>query len=590
MAGRFSIEAVFRAVDRVTAPVSRMQNRVGKFTRTAGRGFHKLNRSVEKFSRGLKRGAVVVAASTAVLGTAMFSVLGTGAQFEQAITNVGAVAMQTRAQIAPLEQMAIQLGRTTKFTATQSANAMEILAKAGFNTQQILKATPAILSAAAASGLEIAEVADHVSNVLKGMGLEVSRAAEVADILALASSRTNSTIGTLGESMRNVASTARQLKIPITDVVASVALLQDVGLDASVAGSAMNTMLTKMAAPTAGMQKKMRRLGVSFKDAKGDMLPLSKVLQQLSKASQKVGGNFDKVAFLAELVGLRGQKAASNLADLFETGKLEKLTKELENSKGAADKMARLRMDTVVGSMTLLGSAVDAVKVRIFNLNSGPLKTIIDDTTKWVGLNEQLIATGVGDFIKNAIPPLKTFAGFMGSIASFVFALGSGLGIVAAKMVGVFESVVNSPAFQTFMDATTAVNDFLERGFGQIASGASVVAGGLGQVTDFFDSFFEGGATATAAVTKPVNVTIPAEPDAMRQPVSGGPTPQTMRQPISGDPTPQIVSPQERIARSIEEQRTTSTAEVTIKDDSGRAEVTGGTLGPGLKLQRTGVF
>lgn len=417
MAGRFSVEAVFKAVDRVTRPVTRMQNRVGKFTRSMTRGFTRLNRAVNKFGRGLRRAGATAAVGIGIAGAAMTNVLGAGADFEQAIVNVGAVSLKSRDQIAQLEQQALELGRTTKFTATQAANAMEVLSRAGFSTQEVMSATPAILSAAAASGLEIAEVADHVSNALKGMGLEITEAANVADVLALASSRTNSSIGTLGESIRNVASTARQLNVPFEDVVASVALLQDVGLDASVAGSAMNVMLTKMAAPSVGLQKKMRRLGISFKDAKGDMKTLPDVLQQLSAASKKVGGNFDKVAFLAELVGLRGQKAAANLATLFETGKLEELTKALKNAEGSAKKMADLRMNTVQGSMLLLGSAVDAVKVKIFGLNNGPLKNTIDKMTAWVGANEDLIATKVGEFIGDLITNLSTIGKWIKRIA-----------------------------------------------------------------------------------------------------------------------------------------------------------------------------
>src|SRR5690606_12960419 len=144
---------------------------------------------------------------------------------------------------------------------------------AGFSSQEILSGVGPVLSAAAASGLEIAEVANHVSNALKGMGLEASEAGRVADVLALASSKTNSSIGSLGEALSNVSATARDFGIPLEDTVASLALLQDVGLDASVSGSALNTMLTKMAKPTAEIASQMERFGVTFKDAKGNMLP-----------------------------------------------------------------------------------------------------------------------------------------------------------------------------------------------------------------------------------------------------------------------------------------------------------------------------
>lgn len=586
MARRFSVESVFKAIDRVTAPVTRMQNRVGKFTRSVTRGFRSANRAVNTFGRGLKKVGRSVTVAGGVLSILSANVIAAGADFEQAITNVGAVSLQTRAQIAPLEKLALSLGRSTRFTSTQAANAMEVMARAGFNTNQILSATPAVLSAAAASGLEIAEVADHVSNVLKGMRLEMSQSVRVADVLALASARTNSSIGSLGESMRNVAATASGLNIPLENVVASVALLQDVGLDASVAGSAFNTMLTKMAAPTAGMQKKMRRLGVSFKDANGDMLPLQKVLEQLSKASQKVGGNFDQVAFLSELVGLRGQKAAANLAKLFETGRVEALTKELENARGAADKMARLRMDTAQGSMLLLGSAIDGVKVKIFGLNEGPLKDVIDNVTKWVGANEDLIATRVSEFIAKLLTNLPSLIEWVKT---------------GAKAIAVF--LAFTLVLKSLISVLTLVNIVMALNpIGLIVLGVTAAIAAFSALVVWIDdvaSAFDNMHPFVRAIMTPLELvvrTIKFIKDALK----GGFGNAVKKLALSfgfGEEeanekarAAQLISPQERVARSIEEQRTTSTAEVTIRDETQRAEVTKGELGNGVSLQLSGEF
>lgn len=393
-----------------------MSKRMSKAMRNVNTAVRVTNRATDQLSRGFRRLGVASAAAAAGLGLVTKNVVDVGSGFEEAIAAVGAVQLKTRDQIVDLEEKAKSLGATTKFTATEAANAMEIMAKAGFNSSQILSGVDGVLAAAAASGLEIAEVADHVSNALKGMGLEASEATRVADVLALASSRTNSTIGTLGESIRNVASTARQLKVPFEDVTAAVALLQDVGLDASVAGSAMNTMLTKMAKPTDAVAAKMKKMGISFKDAKGNMLPFTSVIGQLNKAGEKAGGTFDKVAFFADLVGLRGQKAAANLADLFKKGKLKELTHELNNATGAADKMAKLRMDTLRGDWTLLKSAVDAVKVALFDAESGPLRAFVQRMTDWVGKNQDKIVASVGRAIdglkeaaKAAEPIVATF-------------------------------------------------------------------------------------------------------------------------------------------------------------------------------------
>lgn len=560
---RFSVEAVFKAVDRVTAPVSRMQGRMQKFTRAASAGLNRANRSFKTFGQSVKRTAAGMAVAVALMAAPMASLARTGADFEQAITDVGAVGLQTRDQIKPLEDMALRLGKTTKFTSTQAARAMETMAKAGFTTSQILAGVPGVLSAAAASGLEIEEVANHVSNALKGMGLEADQAGRVADVLALASARTNSTIGTLGESLKNVASTARQLRVPFEDTVAAVALLQDVGLDASVAGSAMNTMLTKMAKPPAAVAAQMKKFGVSFKDAKGNMLPFQEVIQNISKAAQKSGGNMDRVAFLADLVGLRGQKAAANLADLFETGKLEKLTKELENANGSAEKMAKLKMDTVTGSFTLLQSAIDGVKVRIFGMNEGPLKDMIDRMTAWVSANEALIATRIGDFIADMIANVDTL---VSSVKAF--------GVAALSFMALGKIIEIATGAMWLFNAAAAANPitWIVLGITALIGILTLLIETLGRVSGAFSILPDW-----------------AVPDSLLG--LGEDDEFDMGGSQNAQGRPQVVSPQDSIARTIQESSTMNQSEVTITAGEGtKAEVTRGRLGGGLKLQQSGAF
>lgn len=409
MAGRFSVDAIFKAIDRLTRPVAQMQSRMERFQRRMAGGFRGANRMADQFFGKMKTGGLIVGGAAVAGGAGLALLAKAGMDFEQAITNVAAVSLLTRKEIPELEKKALELGATTKFTATQAAEGMELMARAGFTTQDILSGIGGVLNAAAAEGAELAEISGHVSNVLKGMGMETSEATRVADVLALASARTNSSISSLGESMSNVASTARQFKIPLEDTVAAVALLQDVGLDASVAGSALNTMLTQLANPTDAIVGKMKKFGVTFQDAAGNMLPLQEVMANMAKAAQESGGNMDQVAFFAELVGLRGQKAAANLKDLFLSGKFGELAKELQNAKGSAEKMAATRMDTLGGDLLLLESAVDAVKVALFDTQSGPLRDIVQGMTKWVDANKGLIKTKFVEFVKESTALLVAF-------------------------------------------------------------------------------------------------------------------------------------------------------------------------------------
>lgn len=391
MANKFSIEGIITAQDQTSAPLMKIKAKLDNFAKVAGGSLKALDKRMGSIHGGLKKIGAATFAVGALGGVAALSIGKAGADFEQAITAVGAVSLQTRAQIADLEAEAKRLGATTQFSATQAANAMETMSRAGFDNAQIIAGVGSVLSGAAAEGIEIEEMANHVSNALKGMGLETSETARVVDVLALASARTNSSIGSIGEALSNVASTAKQFKIPLEDVVAGVALLQDVGLDAEVSGSALNTMLTQMAAPTDSIKKKMKQFGVTFRDAEGNMLPFQDVLANVSKAAKKSGGNMDQVAFMAELVGLRGQKAAANLKDLFDTGRVQELTKELQNAAGSAKKMADIRMDNTYGDMEKLSSAIDGVKLSLFDTQSGPLREIIQSMTQWVETNKDLI-------------------------------------------------------------------------------------------------------------------------------------------------------------------------------------------------------
>lgn len=437
MAGRFDIETVFKARDMVSGAMRRMGSRVSASSRRMEKSLRGVDRRFGQIHGGIMRAGRAAMGIGVAGGAAAFAIGKTGAEFEQAITGVGAVGLKTRDQIADLEAKAKDLGATTKFTATEAANAMETMARAGFTNAEILSGVDGVLSAAAASGLEMEEVANHVSNALKGMGIQASEAGRVADVLALASSKTNSSIGSLGESLSNVSSTARQFGIPLEDVVAGVALLQDVGLDASVAGSAMNTMLTKMAKPSSEVAAKMKKFGVTFKDAEGNMLPFQDVLANISKAAEKSGGNMDQVAFLADLVGLRGQKAAANLKDLFTSGKVGELTDQLKAAEGSAAKMAAIKMDNTIGDFTLLDSAIDAVKVALFETESGPLRGIIQKMTAWVTANKDLIVSGFSEFmsdLKDALPTIVTWLGRIGKVLVVFYSFALAIKAATAAM------------------------------------------------------------------------------------------------------------------------------------------------------------
>ncbi|MES1184527.1 MAG: phage tail tape measure protein [Myxococcales bacterium] len=437
MAGRFTVETTFRGVDQTSSVISGIEKRVNAMQRSVSGA----SKFVDKGFGALKQVGAAIAytgVAAAGAGIAFAQAISPGADFDQAMSAVGAVSLMTRDQVADLEAEARKLGKTTKYSATEVAGGMELMGKAGFTNSQIMAGIGPMLSAAAAEGAGFEETASVISNTIKGMGMSLNDTARVADVLTLASAKTNSSISSLGESMAIVAPTARQLGVPFEDAAAAVAKLQDQGLDASVAGSAVATMLTNLSKPPKDIAAKMKAMGVSFQDAHGDMLPFRDVIGQLAKAGKNAGGNMAQVAFFADLVGMRGQKAALNLKDIGPA--LADLTKELAGAKGKAQEMAALKMDNFKGDMIKLSNLATDVGIDFFDLVKGPPRSAAEATRGWLASNEGLIKKDVAGWVE----------GISASVGNFRNRIDEGVAVVGLFKDGLENAFKHSASIAVF--------------------------------------------------------------------------------------------------------------------------------------------
>jgi TP901 family phage tail tape measure protein len=488
MAKRFEIQAIFKAIDNMTAPIAKMQSRMKTFTDTAEKGIKQLDTAAGKWLGGMKKVGIGIGAGAAAAAAGLAVAAKPGMEFEQQMANLGATSLQTRDQIQDLEKEALRLGAATQFSATEAAAGMEQMAKAGFSNEEILKGISGMMYAAAAAGEELASTTETVSSVMKGMGLGTSEATRVADVLALASVRTNSSIGSLGESMSKVASTARQLNVPFEDTVAMVALLQDVGIDASEAGTATATMLTMMAKPTDAVAAKMKKMGVSFQDAAGNMKPPAEVLAQLVKAGESAGGNMEQVAFFADLVGMRGQRAAVNLKDLFAAGKVTALTEELQKAEGTAKKMSDLRMATLTGDIDVFTEGIKSLAIELFSMASGPLRGLVKSMTEWIDRNKELIVSGIVDTV-------KAIADNMSTIVTWAERIGKIVAVITAAAVAtkLWAGAV------TLLNAVMSLNPISLIAIAVVGAIALIVAF-WPEISKFFSDMWEGIVNLTSRI------------------------------------------------------------------------------------------
>ena len=569
MASRFSVEAVFKAVDKVTAPVTRMQNRVGKLTRSMRNNFDKVNRSVNKFSDGIKKGALVATAALALTTGAMANVISTGAEFEQTLVSAavkfpGEIRKGTEA-FKQLEDAARKTGATTEFTATQSAKALNFLAMAGFNAEQSISALPGVVDLATASGTDLATATDIATDALGAFGLMTkdttqlqTNLARVGDVLLKASVTANASVEQLFGSMKKAAPIATAAGVSMETVTAIMGTMANSGIKAELAGTAVANMFLNLTAPSSRAQKVIKKLGLELKNADGSLRDIPTLIDDLNNS---MGGLADpqKLAILEQLFGREGLAGVATV--VAEGGDaLREYRKELEGATGSQKKMADVMRDTLQGRLNSLSSAIEGVKISIFTMTEGPLNDVIVRLTDWVRANEALIASNIGGFLSMVSENFFTIAGAIGDVAlgiASIFALSVALKAVSAILGIINILMLANPITLGIMAAVAAV---------------ALLIIALTPLGDMLSSIGSGIANAFSAVSTLGGI-------------FGGDDEE-------GKPqlAPQMVSPQERVARSIEEKRSTSTTEVTIKDDTGRAEVTSGSVGPGVKIQSSGSF
>lgn len=580
MPGRFSVEAVFKAVDKVTAPVSRMQNRVGKFTRSAKRGFKSLSRSVDKFNTKIKDSGEQIAAAAAIAGVALATALAPGVAFEQTLVSAavkfpGEVRKGTTAFVE-LEQAARKVGRTTEFTSAEAASGLKFLALAGFDAKQAIGALPGVIDLATAAEIDLAQATDVATDSLGAFGLMVkdpiqltANLARMNDVLAKTTTSANTNMEQLFESISEGAPVFTSAGQTLETYAALTGKLADAGIKGSRAGTTLKNVIVRLAKPTGEAAALLRKLGIQTQDANGDFLDVVDILGQFEKALDGMG-SAKRSAILSEIFG-RIPLAGVNV--LLKTGaeNINELRDSLLGAAGASKTMASVMRDTTQGSLNGLKSAVEAVGVSFFKMNEGGIKETIDKTTEWVRANEAVIATKLGEWLKFITDNFETIISVITRVAGLV----AGLMVLnlALKTIALTMTVVN-------LIMTANPIGLIITAIGILIGLAAALWVAWEPIKEFFANLWDDIVAGFMNMVQPIIDKVKGIGGFFG---FGGDNTEAQ------SATPQVVNPQERVARSIQENR--SMSEVTIRDETGRAEMTRQSGGPnGLKLVPTGAF
>lgn len=308
----------------------------------------KLGRSSEALN-DINKAALV---ATAALGALSFAAGKVGADFEAQMSKVEAISGASAEQMETLNDAAKEMGATTKFSATESGQALEYMAMAGWKTDQMVSGLPGIMNLAAASGEELALVSDIVTDALTAFGLQASDSAHFADVLARASSSSNTNVAMMGETFQYVAPVAGALGYKVEDVAVAIGLMANAGIKGESAGTALRGILTNIAKPTAMTRKYIEELGVSLTDSTGEMKPFNVLLTEMRSKFAGLS-EAQKAQYAA---GIAGKEAMSGLLALVNSSDADfsKLTAAIANSNGAAKDMADTMNKNLKGQLTLL--------------------------------------------------------------------------------------------------------------------------------------------------------------------------------------------------------------------------------------------
>lgn len=359
-------------------------------------------------------------ATGAAMGAGILSSVNTGMEFQAAMSRVGAVSGATGEDFAKLEAQAKELGRSTVWSASQAAEGMQLLAMAGFKTNDILATMPGMLNLASAGQVELAEAADISSNILSGFGLEASEIGRVGDVLTSTFTGSNTSLSGLGHTMKYAAPVAKSMGASLEVTAAMAAKLGDAGIQGEMAGTALRNVMLKLATPTGNAAKTMEALGVSAVDADGKIREMPDVLADLNKAmssySQEAQANITSTIFGTEAMG-----AAMILMEQAGSGALQDFQKSLAQT-GTAEKVAGTQTDNLKGDFAGLSSAMEGMKISVFETLAPSLRDltqkitgVISKVQAWSQENPELTqtlvygATAVAGLAAAALPLLAAF-------------------------------------------------------------------------------------------------------------------------------------------------------------------------------------
>ena len=417
--------------------------------------------------------AVITGTGAALAGLGAYAVK-VGSEFESSMSQVAATMGMTTEEIhngsaayETLANAAKQAGATTKFTATQAADALNYLALAGYDAATSAEVLPSVLNLAAAGGLDLAYASDLATDAMAALGIEASAAnlTQFGDQMARASSKANYSVAQLGEAILTVGGTAKNLAGSTVELNTALGVLANRGIKGAEGGTALRNMILSLSAPTDKAAATMKSLGLSAFDAEGNLRPLNEVFKDLDAAMQNLSGE-EKTNVLNDIFNKVDLKSAeAMLAGCGE--EFDNLAEAIANSDGAMQDMADVQMDNLKGQITLLQSAVEGLGVSLYENMDGAVKDAVGAAAGYISELNAVMNAAFSDSEnpENVEKLTKSLMELGYSAEEAETMIGSGMSGVVSSLGGILAQALTdaASAAPVLLDAgTEMLSAFLE--------------------------------------------------------------------------------------------------------------------------------
>lgn len=529
------ISTAFQLIDGFTKPSNEIIRNMEKMASHIKKGAGEIQRAGKAIS---SVGSAMTKSITLPIAGVATTAVKTAADFEAAMSEVGAISGASGENMAKLTAKAKEMGATTSFSASESAEAMKYMAMAGWKTADMTEGIAGIMNLAAASGEDLATTSDIVTDGLTAFGMAAKESSRFADVMAATSSSANTNVALMGETFKYCASTAGAMGYSVEDISVAIGIMGNAGIKGSMAGTTLKNTISNLAKPTEAQAGVMKKLGISLTDNSGNMKSFAEVMDNLRSSFSGLSET-EKAAAATTLAGKQSMAGLLTIVNASESD-FGKLTKAINGSSGSAKEMADKMLDNLNGQLTLLKSAAEGIAITlgdklmphvktvvswvqkaadyINNLNDAQLNNII----KWAGIAAAIgpilvifgkMVTTVGKVYKTwgtVVQAFYKFGGIVGLITSpagIVIGVLAGIALAAVLITKNWDKIkpvvmrVKQWLVDAFGGRVKQVIEAFEETFAKVADAVKRLAPDIGK-------FLKNGFEAVQPVIKTVERTI----------------------------------------------------------------------------------